>query len=254
MVTKILGSAYGSTKVGDMFSIKKRKSTVEFDHCQVCFLDFDEDVFVVTMENCTHAMICTDCFENYVKIKVRDKEIMPWLICADEKCKIPVSIPDLLNNISTSHLVDFAHTYLQKTMVRAGNWVECSKDECDFGFLAQMPSSKRRKTCKACGTKQVVRLEAATDKLDDGFQKMVKEGVIRLCPTCKHPAMKDYGMCNIMECGKCGVWWNWKTYATGKSYSSLKNELECMEAFGSLVNFNINSICNSLIPQLLRIY
>lgn len=36
--------------------------------------------------------------------------------------------------------------------------------------------------------------------------------------------MKDKGMCNVMHCGKCGIYWNWKTRETGTSSSQLKNK------------------------------
>jgi len=58
---------------------------------------------------------------------------------------------------------------------------------------------------------------------DADVQKMIAEGVIRKCPKCEHPAIKDFGMCNIMECGKCGIWWNWRTRETGKTSRELKD-------------------------------
>mmetsp|Transcript_15750 Transcript_15750/g.28328 ORF Transcript_15750/g.28328 Transcript_15750/m.28328 type:complete len:86 (+) Transcript_15750:291-548(+) len=34
--------------------------------------------------------------------------------------------------------------------------------------------------------------------------------------------MKEYGICNVINCGQCGVWWNWNTNETGRSSTELK--------------------------------
>lgn len=34
--------------------------------------------------------------------------------------------------------------------------------------------------------------------------------------------MKEFGMCNIMDCGKCGVFWNWRTGESATDSSTLK--------------------------------
>ena len=51
---------------------------------------------------------------------------------------------------------------------------------------------------------------------------MLKDGIVRMCPSCKDPMMKDYGICNVIQCGQCSIWWNWKTRQTGSSSTELK--------------------------------
>jgi len=46
---------------------------------------------------------------------------------------------------------------------------------------------------------------------------------MRKCPKCEFPTFKDKGLCNILQCGSCGIWWNWKSRETGHSERDLKN-------------------------------
>jgi len=74
-----------------------------------------------------------------------------------------------------------------------------------YGFTEyQTFEGKKAVTCDVCYMEQ----EITRDKgADEGFYEMVKAGTIRLCPMCDHPHMKDKGMCNIMQCPKCSIWW-----------------------------------------------
>lgn len=51
---------------------------------------------------------------------------------------------------------------------------------------------------------------------------MLEEGKIRLCPKCQFAHMKDYGICNVLQCGKCKIWWNWRT----REYANTNKELK----------------------------
>jgi len=35
--------------------------------------------------------------------------------------------------------------------------------------------------------------------------------------------LKEYGVCNVIECAKCGIWWNWRTRETGRTSRELKD-------------------------------
>lgn len=56
-----------------------------------------------------------------------------------------------------------------------------------------------------------------------GFKKMIKSGQLRECPTCRHLTLKEKGLCNIIECAKCGIWWNWRTREQGHNGKDMKN-------------------------------
>ncbi|CAF4296214.1 unnamed protein product, partial [Adineta steineri] len=36
--------------------------------------------------------------------------------------------------------------------------------------------------------------------------------------------LKEKGLCNVIECAKCGVWWNWRTREQGHSEKDLKQK------------------------------
>jgi len=77
-------------------------------------------------------------------------------------------------------------------------------------------------TCAVCEKEQKV--EKKKEELDDEFKKMITEGKLRTCPKCNHLTMKEYGVCNVIECMKCAIWWNWKTRETGRSSRELKEK------------------------------
>eukprot|EP00479_Gromia_sphaerica_P009064 TRINITY_DN36_c0_g1_i3.p1 TRINITY_DN36_c0_g1~~TRINITY_DN36_c0_g1_i3.p1 ORF type:complete len:196 (-),score=28.37 TRINITY_DN36_c0_g1_i3:95-682(-) len=120
----------------------------------------------------------------------------------------------------------FVSLFLQKQLSRSPQFVRCSREmddgkPCNFGFFCDKPTTVRR-TCKCCGLVQDIKPQSPEDFLDDGFKALLRSGHLRLCPSCSHPAMKDYGMCNVMECGKCGIFWNWRTGDTGSTYNKVK--------------------------------
>jgi len=56
--------------------------------------------------------------------------------------------------------------------------------------------------CVCVGTKVVVKRGEREDEL---LMEMIRTGKLRLCPKCKHPAMKDFGICNVIQCALCGT-------------------------------------------------
>ena len=52
---------------------------------------------------------------------------------------------------------------------------------------------------------------------------MVAEGIVRHCAACRHPTLKEFGVCNVINCEKCGIWWNWRTRETGRTSKELKD-------------------------------
>jgi len=188
--------------------------------CTVCYSDFDEDTQAVSLTNCQHSSVCSDCFGQFLKVRIKDEEVLPWIPCPTPDCGLPVHPKDLTSStVSTLELYLFSCSLMRKTLARNKNWVNCSTDKCEFGFLLRGKETKMQAKCPVCHKSQTV---AKVDP-DADVQKMIAEGVIRKCPKCEHPALKDFGMCNIMECGKCGIWWNWRTRETGKTSRELKD-------------------------------
>ena len=59
-------------------------------------------------------------------------------------------------------------------------------------------------------------------ELDSEFKQWLAEGRLRPCPRCDHLTFKERGVCNVLQCGKCGIWWNWNSRETGTNSSALK--------------------------------
>jgi len=190
----------------------------------------------VTNVNCGHSIICTDCFRQYIKIKIRDKEILPWVTCADADCKVPLHPRDILScGISVDELYQFLGTFFIKHLAREPQWIECKTAKCNYGFWLEEAelktlekkneerkgSGKKEDTCPVCNKKQYV--EPRKEELDDEAKKWLAEGKLRDCPRCHIYTMKEFGLCNIIECIKCGIWWNWRTRETARTSRELKD-------------------------------
>jgi hypothetical protein len=55
--------------------------------------------------------------------------------------------------------------------------------------------------------------------------------------------LKEKGLCNVIECVKCGIWWNWRTREQGHDGKDLKQKARMngtlWEAGRSLKDFNL---------------
>jgi hypothetical protein len=69
-----------------------------------------------------------------------------------------------------------------------------------------------------CRVKHSIKL---TD-LAPEFKEMIKAGTMRECPVCKQLTTRERGICNIINCVKCQIFWNWRDKSTGKDEATLK--------------------------------
>jgi hypothetical protein len=107
-----------------------------------------------------------------------------------------------------------------------------SSPACPFGFVlapawtAAGKAKDKLKKCDHCGELQIVvnkSAHMAAVAHDPGMQAMLDAGTLRPCPQCDALNMKDYGLCNVLQCHTCQIWWNWESRATGKSAQALKD-------------------------------
>merc|ERR1711933_44553 len=82
-----------------------------------------------------------------------------------------------------------------------------------------MHEDEKEVECDNCSKKQTIKRKV---EMDEGFKEMMKSGTIRLCPKCNHPHMKDKGLCNVLQCGACKIWWNWRSRDTADTQKALK--------------------------------
>ena len=137
--------------------------------------------------------------------------------------------------------------FLSKQLVRLPEWVACQGGGarqggkkkggkggggcggglggggCHGGILVSKANEGRIEACPVCRTTNI-KAERAEEEPDEEVQKMIKDGKIRHCPKCRLPTMKEYGICNVINCEQCGVWWNWRTNDTGRSSREVKEK------------------------------
>jgi len=175
-------------------------------------------------EFCHHAMICQECFVEYLKHKINDEDVTPWLRCPAPDCLQPIHVQLLKNSLPQQALLCFTRSFIRKHLIRNPNWIPCRNDKkCKFGFVVLKDQKQEEtKKCEYCGTEQLVSRNPI--KSDTGFKELLESRVLRLCPKCEFPTMKDKGLCNVLQCGQCGIWWNWQTFEYSSNSQDLKNK------------------------------
>eukprot|EP01083_Nonionella_stella_P188053 692369_1 len=193
--------------------------------CSVCYC---ESELIQMKTHCAHCMICKECFVQYLRITItEDEHIIPWLLCPAQDCKAPIHYTLLLQYANTSDLYSFGASFVYKHLQRCSYWLDCPDGldkKCKFGWIVMDDAQSKciELKCDACGCRHELKEEAMNKRKDDGFAALIASGVMRECPKCSYPAMKDYGMCNVMHCGKCSAYWNWQTKEFGSSTNEVK--------------------------------
>ncbi|CAF4205421.1 unnamed protein product [Rotaria sp. Silwood2] len=190
-----------------------------FPTCQICC---DENMPMITMKACGHRVVCVDDFNRYLSVRIHDGDILPWIPCPAETCFVPCHVDNIIQdgNLTYSDLLSFLTTFMLKKLSRNENFIVCVKCE-KGGFLQMGPPTKQQVTCPICNERQTIEKGVDGD-LDLAFKKMIKSGELRECPTCRHLTLKEKGVCNVIECAKCGIWWNWRTKEQGHNGRDLK--------------------------------
>jgi len=181
-----------------------------FEDCQICW-----EARAVKLD-CGCKMSCKPCLSSWVKSKVQSKDVYPWILCPSQKCMRPLTPSLLFSLIDSCLLATFVREYLKIWLIRSRNWTMCANSKCSFGLInLRKVSMETQIKCHHCGTTQ----SAGVEK---DLMVLYRTGAMRDCPVCKFPHMRDRGMCNILQCGQCQTWWNWKTFEHGDSMATLK--------------------------------
>ena len=161
--------------------------------------------------------------------------------CQAIGCEIELPVADVAA-ASTCHptllplatLAELPLIFLRKLLVRNPEWVPCTNTgggglfgrggggaPCPYGFLVNAQNENKRVKCPLCARAQkVVRVAAAPDPALDA---MVADGTMRPCPKCRFLTLKEFGVCNVIQCQQCAIWWNWSSpHETGRSAKELK--------------------------------
>merc|ERR1712096_89082 len=137
--------------------------------------------------------ICESCLARDISLKIKEDDVMPWIRtpALSNNQHVPTSV--LCKLISAEELYYFASVLMSKKLKRNSNWVACQKDDCLFGYLGDQDVD----VCGFCSEQQH---KADTDPY---LEKMIEDGTMRSCPDCNHLALKDFGICNVIQCGEC---------------------------------------------------
>ena len=208
--------------------------------CSVCFCDFDAETKPVQVAACGHTSCCQTCFARYVSLKLQCGDVTPWLQCPAPNCTADLSPSEILESsgCSAAEVVSLPVVWLSTQVVRNPEWSPCSNSnsnnsnpnnsdahsstkKCGFGFLVNQRNEGTRQQCRLCGLEQPVKRKR--EEPDEEMQAMMREGKLRDCPKCKMLTLKEYGICNVIHCHGCSVWWNWRTRETGRSSQELKD-------------------------------
>jgi hypothetical protein len=203
--------------------LKKYDESSLKSHCESCTLEFDQKE-VERLELKCHANICHACTGSWIKSKIGDEGVLPFIRCPAEDCDFAIPLYiflDAKTKLKPVDLFSFVAIYTEKHLARNSNFVFCSGSKCKYGWLLKMAEDEREVECENCSTKQVCK--KATE-FDEGFSEMMKNGKIRMCPKCEYPHMKDFGLCNVLQCGKCKIWWNWNTRDMAPTQKGLKED------------------------------
>ena len=216
-----------------------RKKKVQ---CEVCYEEAqiltdlttehkvdDDSIYALTLPGCQHDQVCLTCLSGYIESKVASADVAAWVSCPHPTCSSPLHptvlcYPDLL---TTDVQLRLLLGYLTKLLSRSTAFVRCSTSQCPYGFLRLEAKGKETAVCPLCHKEQTVE-RGGEGELDESFKKMIASGTLRACPTCSHYTLKEKGICNVIECAKCGVWWNWRTRDTGKNGTELKARARAM--------------------------
>ncbi len=113
-------------------------------------------------------MLCANDFNQYLSIRIRDGDILPWIPCPAESCSVPCHVENIINNggLIYSELLTFLTTYMLKKLSRNENFITCIHCQ-KGGFLQMGPPWKQRVRCPICNERQTIEKGADGD-LDIG--------------------------------------------------------------------------------------
>jgi hypothetical protein len=102
-------------------------------------------------------MICSKDFHDYLSIRIRDGDLIPWIACPADDCSIPCHPHNITDDggLTSAELLRFICVYMLKMLSRNENFISCS--QClKGGFLQLGPSRKEQVQCPFCQTNQQI--------------------------------------------------------------------------------------------------
>ena len=205
----------------NMFMSPIKMSKDEKDICHCCFIPFDKECRRVDLK--CHRNFCEECVKQWIKIKVRDNEVKPYIMCLSEKCHHPLPYDVLNKYMDEESKEKFIKYFSYKTLIKYKFFKQCKTYNCYEGVLFNPNTSTEHNSkihhCKKCNEEH--KYEFKSNLISEEFKELIKKNIIRLCPSCSAPSTKDRKSCNVIFCTNCSVYWNWETKKTGATYESV---------------------------------
>ena len=214
--TAPLPAARGKSKAKPRSRSKRRRKE---GVCEVCYEPIvqvtleeseeskrmDRAEMALTMPGCGHDQVCNSCLAGYLTSRISSNDVAAWIPCPHPDCMQPVP-PSVLTYpglMSSTTLLLLLQSFLIKTLSRSTAFIPCTTSLCPYAFFS-LTTSAVAQTCPLCRKEQTVERGKA-EELDPAFKAMISAGTLRNCPACAHWTMKEKGICNVLECAKCGV-------------------------------------------------
>ncbi len=102
-------------------------------------------------------MICPDDFHQYLSVRIRDGDLLPWIPCPAEICSVPCHAKNIIDDGRLTHgeLLLFITNYMLKKLSRNENFITCI--QCEQGGFLQIGIPKKQEViCPICNHKQTI--------------------------------------------------------------------------------------------------
>jgi len=232
---------------------KKHKNSLRHLETKLCLI-CDENKSLIILHKTrrqTHC-ICEDCLtnylnhniENYLEILQGDNNkrkkndyFFTCLSCPgfmNKKCNKKI----ILNEIIKSDSLFFNSLQRIYFYLFTSTSIFCKNKNCkdiiilenDYHFDEINCFSCKISFCKKCNripyhkNKTCLEVELEEKKTENSLyiNSLIEKNIMKLCPNCKTPIMKDNG-CNKMKCQYCHIKWCWLCFETNIDYDHYNN-------------------------------
>lgn len=136
--------------------------------------------FLMLFQFTCHANICKQCCGNWIRAKISEENVIPFVRCPAEDCDCPIPAFVYMDEglkLKTSDLYKMVSVYCEKQLARNSNWVSCCNTKsCKYGVLLKLNENEKEIECMFyeshesaeyyffsmdsgdnCGTKQTVK-------------------------------------------------------------------------------------------------
>jgi hypothetical protein len=112
-------------------------------------------------------VICRDDFHQYLSVRIRERDILPWIPCPAANCSVPCHVENFFQDahLTIEELFNFVSTFMLRKLARHRNFISCA--HCEQGGFFQLGTARKEQVrCPICGERQIIE-KGVDGKLDD---------------------------------------------------------------------------------------